>query len=368
MSGNFADTERLVSLTLGVAESGAVRVVTANESVTEASPSATSRPPTFDVPFQADYADRAGFDPDFLGTGALRVHLPRMGDAVLAAAAPLLKKVGDNTHVLHYHHYSLSMHKQRRLALYTAANVDFGGRWDLSRPTDVWRADPRIATDAQVTDFYYRGNQFDRGHLTRREDLEYGHTRMAALVSAADTCHWTNCTPQHQRFNRSKALWQGIERYILEGSIKADAFRVQVFTGPILAEDDPSWKAFPKIQYPVRFWKLVAAVNAGGKLFATAYILDQSEVIDEYGIEEARTVPFGPFKTFQTMIAEIERETGLTFWSGPQTKPLELSQADPLPTAPRRSRRQASRLESAVSVLANGDRLLASLDSIYLGA
>ena len=296
------------------------------------------------------------------------MHLPKLGDATEAAAAPLLKKVGANTNVLHYHHYSVVMHAERRLAIYSAANVDFGGRWELSRPTDVWRTDPRIATDAQLTNFYYRNNKFDRGHLTRREDLEFGKTWKSALVSAADTCHWTNCTPQHEKFNQNKELWQGIERYILEETVEGDAFRAQVITGPILSEDDPSWVAFPKIQYPVRFWKVVAAVDANGKLFATAYILDQSGVIDQFGIEAAREIPFGPYKTFQTTIAEIERETGLTFWSGSDANPTSLSEVDPLPKAPRRPRRPRTGAEESTRVdVPDGYRLLESTGSIYLG-
>ena len=366
--------ERKVTVTLGISPDGGVRVISGGAAeraafAIEAVKAPKEKAPTFDVPFNADYSDRDGFNPDFLGKDGLRVHLPKLGDAAEAVAASLLKQTDANTNVLHYHHYSVVMHEERRLALYSAANVDFGGRWELSRPTDVWRTDPRIATDAQLTNFYYRNNRFDRGHLTRREDLEFGKTRMAALVTAADTCHWTNCTPQHEKFNQNKELWQGIEQYILEQSVKDDAFRAQVITGPILAEDDPTWDAFPKIQYPVRFWKVVAAVDANGKLFATAYILDQSGVIDQFGIEEAaREIPFGAYKTFQTTIAEVERETGLTFWSGPDANPVSLSQVDPLPKAPSRSRRANVRAEESMGIdVPDGYRLLASTDSIYLG-
>jgi endonuclease G, mitochondrial len=364
--------ERMVTVTLGISPDGGVRVISGGAAeraafAIEAAKAPKEKAPTFDVPFNADYSDRKGFSPDFLGKDGLRVHLPKLGDAAEAVAAPLLKQVGANANVLHYHHYSVVMHEERRLAMYSAANVDFGGRWELSRPTDVWRTDSRISTDAQLTNFYYRSNKFDRGHLTRREDLEFGKTWMAALVSAADTCHWTNCTPQHEKFNQNKELWQGIERYILEQSVEDDAFRAQVITGPILAEDDPTWDTFPKIQYPVRFWKVVAAIDANGKLFATAYILDQSGVIDQFGIEVAREIPFGAYKTFQTTIAEVERETGLTFWSGPDANPISLSQADPLPKAPKRPRRPRAGAEESLGIdVPDSYRYLDSLEAILL--
>src|SRR4029450_846983 len=112
----------------------------------------------------------------------------------------------------------------------------FGGRFDMSRPEDNWRVDPRIQAEHQITNFYYKKNQFDRGHLTRREDLEFGATAVKALQSAADTMHWTNATPQHKGFNQSKELWQGVERHLLEEAILQEAFNAQVITGPILEE------------------------------------------------------------------------------------------------------------------------------------
>lgn len=365
-------SERTLTVTLGITDDGRVRIVSSGSAELAAHWAEAARTPekapAFDVPFNADYSDRKGFNADFLGKDALRVQLPKLSEAVASTAAPLLSPVNGNTHVLHYHNYSVVMHEKRRLAIYSAANVDFAGRFLMSRPADVWRMDPRIKAEAQLTNFYYRKNRFDRGHLTRREDLEYGKTRMKALVSAADTCHWTNCTPQHEKFNQNKQLWQGIEQYVLEQSVKDDDFRAQVITGPILAEDDPTWEEFPKIRYPVRFWKVVAAVDARGKLFATAYILDQSGVIDEFGIKEAREIPFGPYKTFQVTIAEIERETGLTFWSGPDAAATPLSNADPLPKAPARHRRTRVRSQEAAGVdVPESYTLLESFDSIYLG-
>ena len=111
-----------------------------------------------------------------------------------------------NSYLLTYHHYSLVMHRKRRFANYSAANVDFSGRFDMPWPPDKWLTDPRISTGAQVRAAMYKSNQFDRGHLTRREDMEFGKTRTEALATAADSCHWTNCTPQHAKFNEGKQL------------------------------------------------------------------------------------------------------------------------------------------------------------------
>lgn len=290
-----------------------------------------------EAPFDATYSNRNGFETTFLDATNpdMEIRLPEPDASLAQLLAPRIDGTG---HVLNYQNYSLAMHAERRMAVYSAANVDFSRRYALSRPADVWRFDPRIAQKHQLGNWYYAKNNFDRGHLTRREDLEFGETPQEALISAADTCHWTNCTPQHGRFNQSKELWQAIERYILEESIFSNKVRAQVITGPIFDEGDPTYK---DIQYPLQYWKVVAAPRVNGALFATAYIASQEAVIAQYGIE-ATDAPFGAFKTFQTTIAEIERLTGLAFRYGPDGAPL--SDCDPLaqPDARRRARRRTA--------------------------
>lgn len=303
----------------------------------------------FEAPFDSNYAGRTGFDPDFLGSGAKRVSFPRMSASLATEAAPLIAQTAANKNVLHYHNYSVVMHATRRFAIYSAANIRFDQRFDMNRPPDVWRRDPRILDKYQIQNFYYASNQFDRGHLTRREDLEFGKTAKVALSSAADTCHWTNCTPQHAKFNQNREIWQGIERHILEDTVLTGDLSAQVITGPVLDEGDPEYK---DIQYPVQYWKVVAAIDDSGGLSATAYIASQEDVIARFGIEAVDL--FGPFKTFQVKITEIERLTGLTFHCGAGDAKL-LRDFDPLAArVRRRARRDVSPSEAAVAAAGAG--------------
>lgn len=314
---------------------------------------------SFDAPFDDDYSKRKGFKEDFLGE-AHSVGLPQMGADLRAVAAPLLE--AKNEFVLKYHNFSVVVHKERRLPIFSAANVSFGNRFEMSRPPDVWRRDPRILAAHQLENWYYASNNFDRGHMTRREDLEYGPSPKAALASAADTCHWANCVPQHSRFNQNKEIWQGVERYILERSIVEGHVNAQVITGPILDGGDPEYR---KIPYPLQFWKVVAALTPDKKLFATAYIASQEEVIARFGIEITE-VPFGAYKTFQTKIAEIERLTGLTFACRSNGK-TRLREFDPLEHAPPSGRRRRPRAqESTGQALPEHYFEIADLDDIQL--
>lgn len=314
--------------------------------VVESALEAKKRPQArFDAPFDEDYGNRKGYNPNFLGSKpGHRVLLPVLSSALEDEAAPLLKPKGANRHVLHYHNFSVVIHAERKLPIYSAANVSFAKRFEMSRPADVWRRDPRILAKYQLENWYYKSNNFDRGHMTRREDLEYGDDPKAALASAADTCHWANCVPQHSRFNQNKEIWQGIERYILEESIFEGKVNAQIITGPILDEGDPEYR---KIKYPLQFWKVVAAVNAKDQLFATAYLASQEDVIAQFGIEVTE-VPFGAYKTFQIKISEIERLTGLKFVCGADE--TALTKHDPLEGRPVRRRRRATESTTGVAI------------------
>lgn len=336
------------------------------EERSQRSTSPGDRPASFDAPFDSNYDNRKGYDPDFLDAEH-RISLPKLSPALLRDVTFLINpKDGKDSkeYVLKYQNYSVVMHRKRRFAIYSAANVSFAGRFMMRRPRDMWRLDPRIPAEAQVGEFYYARNKFDRGHLTRREDLEFGDNPKTALASAGDTMHFTNCTPQQARFNQGKELWQGIERHLLEKAVVADHFNAQVITGPIFDDSDPEYK---QVQYPLQYWKVVAALNESGKLFASAYLASQADVIAQFGIEAIPELPFGPFKTFQVKISEIERLTGLSFGWGTDEQSLE--KFDPLETArPRRRPRHFSATESTpIESLPPGYVELIDLDDIVTG-
>ncbi|MDX2187137.1 MAG: DNA/RNA non-specific endonuclease [Opitutaceae bacterium] len=317
------------------------------------------------VPFDSDYSKRKGFRPDLLGKDAFRVNLPILNEELEKAAARHLSD--PNKYELPYYNHTIVMHAERRLAIYSAASVRGDQRYlglereNYARESD-WRTDERISKRHQLENFFYKGNRFDRGHLTRNEDMEFGPTTLDAVRSALDTFHYTNIAPQHDAFNRKNihqgddltdlelSLWGDLEKHILEKAVFQKEFAIQVISGPILDEGDPVLPAFKDIPYPVRFWKVVAGVDEESKrLFAVAFLLDQSAVINQLGLAEA--VPIAPFRKYQVEIAEIERLTGLKFTSGSDRK-VSLSTFDPLNTARgarRRSRRGNSFNESTSS-------------------
>jgi endonuclease G, mitochondrial len=278
------------------------------------------------VTIDPDYTDRQGYDPDFLGTGPFRVPLPVLPDDLVAAAAVKCDATAEPGYVLPYHHFSVALNKQRRLAFFTAVNIDGRTSVRLTRERDRWSFDPRIPHGAQTGEDVYRNNPLDRGHLVRRLDPAWGASRTAAKAANDDTFHFTNCTPQHEDFNQNQTTWAGLEDYILENADNRD-LRVNVFTGPVFANDDDQYRG---VALPRQFWKVVTMAKDDGSLSATGYLLSQEALIR--GLEAAAVEGFsyGEYRTYQVPITRIQDLTRL--WFGP------LANADPL-----------ARLESGLS-------------------
>ncbi|WP_424950036.1 CU044_2847 family protein [Deinococcus sp.] len=256
-------------------------------------------------PVAADYASRAGngYQPDFLGPV---IPLPdsRRAEAVFGPAAQRLDGAGS---LLEYRHFSVVMCAQRRLAYFTAVNIDGASVVDLPRGRDVWQYDPRLDRSHQVGDELYAnepgGNYFDRGHLVRRRDPTWGPD---AQQANDDTFHWTNCSPQYWQFNESDTLWAGLENFVLLNA-DTDNLRVSVMNGPVFGAGDTLHRG---IQIPKFYWKLVAVLGAAGRLNTSAYVVSQEQQATSIGFE---ALPVGPYRTFQVSVTELERRTLLDF-------------------------------------------------------
>jgi DNA/RNA endonuclease G (NUC1)/V8-like Glu-specific endopeptidase len=256
------------------------------------------------VSIDPNYDDREGYDPEFLGGGALRVPLPQLSTAQEKDAVRVPGADADAPFELTYHHYSVVL-SRRRLAFFTAVNIDGRTARKPHRDPDKWFFDPRVDQALQIGNPLYKGSVFDRGHLVRRLDPAWGRTERVAKVANDDTFHFTNCSPQHKRFNEGKNLWAGLEDFLLDKAA-GDRKRMVVFTGPVLAADDPTYK---DVAIPRQFWKVAVVARPNGKLAALGFLVSQADliapVVEEAAVDVART--------FQVPIGEIEKLTGLDF-------------------------------------------------------
>jgi endonuclease G, mitochondrial len=238
------------------------------------------------------YENSVGYDPSFLGQD---VPLPKIAEELTEDTVPLER--GEGTE-LKYTHFSIIMSKSRRLAFFTATNIDGNNFVNVTRAKDCWYFDPRIEAKYQCGPELYKGNELDRGHLVRRMDPNWGND---AKEANRDTFHFTNCSPQHKNLNQQ--TWQNLEDYILKNATRY-GLKVAVFTGPVFRADDMLYRG---IQIPAEFWKVVAMIKDGGTISATAYLQTQKNLITE--LEFA----YGKYRTYQVPITRIEALTKLDF-------------------------------------------------------
>ncbi|HWR32143.1 MAG TPA: DNA/RNA non-specific endonuclease, partial [Chitinophagaceae bacterium] len=260
-----------------------------------------------------DYSSCKGYLLKFLG-----VDIP-MPQPIKSIKKFMAKLKGTDSNILKYHHYSVIFHSVRMMPVISAINVDGdkGKRLDKTkRGTDVWLRDNRFDYDIQLDDKYYRGSGFDRGHMSRREDANWGSTAEDARLFADLTCMYTNACPQINTLNQSKrgGLWGKLETVVLEtGAIqeRGKTAKVSVFNGPIFNDEkDP---VFRGIQVPMEFYKIILWLTDKKELKATAFRLSQTELVDDIDFEAIDIDSNIEFKEYQCSIKSLERDTRLDF-------------------------------------------------------
>ncbi len=271
-----------------------------------------------------DYGNRSGYDAAFIPGAELPLPQP---DAKLAGDIdPLLPGVagpGGEDGELKYEHFSIKLLKRRRMAAFTATNIDGTHYLAVDRGTgqgnaaegDAWFRDPRVAAGSVLEQDFYTvwSSYFDRGHLTRRSDPSWG-TPDEAERANADTFHFTNCSPQHFRFNQSATYWQGLERYVLENGVLAASSkgRLCVFQGPVFNDQVDLWA--DEVQIPSAFFKIVVWEGKQG-LKAVGLLADQSALLSEsrHSLGAPHELPAVDVNHWRVAIPDLERMTGLDF-------------------------------------------------------
>jgi endonuclease G len=269
----------------------------------------------------AQLQKRGGFNPKFLGKN-FSVSWPGLPDHIERDLAQPSDATAARPHELRYTHFGLKFSTAFKLPVLTAVNINGKDAVRIKRGRDQWFFDGRIDRQLQHGQGAYKDLEIDRGHMVRREDPNWGDD---AKTADGDTFHYTNAAPQHSKLNQGKKLWQGLENHILD-SARTHGFKACVFTAPVFDDDDPTLDE--NIRVPMEFWKVVVMVDSGKKkLHATAYLLSQGQLIRKLLEKRDRSEAvegfvFGPYRTFQISLADLEEATGYQFGA--------LKNADPL--------------------------------------
>jgi endonuclease G len=244
----------------------------------------------------------------------------------------------DDPFLLHYHHYSLVMHRKHRMCLWTASNYNYlaAARRD-TRPrsafgAESWRPDPRVPRECQLvdSDIYGPAKRVDRGHIVRREDNCWGNSPGETEYANSDTYHWTNCTPQHEAFNqehpsdRSKrgiyangvvGAWGHLEAELVD-QIRKNGGKAVLFAGPVLDKFLPDDGEGYGAEIPSKFRKVIVVPDSGKKspqLLAYGYVLDQTRPVKEFGLTYKERVTLPDFARQRTSLQRIQELAGISF-------------------------------------------------------
>lgn len=273
----------------------------------------------------------SGYDPEFLGS---KVPLPSIPDEMLG-------KTFQNGRPVDYLNYSLVLQTERRVALFTASNLDRQHLRVLPQAAVGFDLDPRVPADLQAQASWFQDNGLDRGHLVTRQEIAWGASLDAeAEVAAAQLQSmvnvYTNITPQFDTLNRD--VWVGLEQWVLTVFYKG-ADRVTIFSGPVLDENDP---VIYGVQVPRHFWKVVVSgrLTRTRELAVEAFLIPQLQ--SDAKIERAWT--FSP-DIFRVRVEDLEKLTSLDFGE-------TLRAAD------------VTNRASPSQILTKGDRLVAKLGTL----
>lgn len=261
---------------------------------------------------QLDFSKAKGYRSNFLG---IPVSFPQPNRTTKKFAA---KINGSSEIILKYPNYSVIFHAFRKMPMISGINVegDLKKRKDQTERVDDWLRDPRLPLDIQLNDRFYKGTGFDKGHMARREDANWGSTAAEAKTNADLTCMYTNACPQVPTLNRSnrRGVWGKLEMAILEKGAQEETGRlakISVFNGPVFRDSDPVLQGIP---IPMDYWKIVLWLNDQKQLKATGFLLTQENLVEDIDFDEAidlnDRVEFAPY---MVPVATLSELTGINF-------------------------------------------------------
>ena len=254
-----------------------------------------------------------GYDPSFI-SGKI-VELPTLNAVQLAD----LSVDTDGNNVINYINYSLQLSSSFKFPYFTATNID-GLRFKKVPRKDKWRKDPRLPKEHQLGKEFYTlpKSDFDKGHMTKREDVQWGDTTAIALNAADSTFYYTNAVPQHKELNRD--IWRSLEDYILHTETTKKELKINVFTGPVLSSQNPYFVTplvEEQIQIPSLFWKVVIFEKDDENLYRAGFMMGQNKLLIEHDIIESLESDdnlfneFPDAETYQVNIELIEELSGI---------------------------------------------------------
>jgi DNA/RNA endonuclease G (NUC1) len=187
---------------------------------------------------------------------------------------------------------------------WVAFTVDARNTLDLPRRDRGWAFDPDIPRAWQTGPSTYRGNSYDRGNLIRRADALVGPSEADARASEAEIFYYSVTVPQTGRMNRT--TWVAVEQYTTRLSERLGP--IYVIAGPVYPDLTASNRTYLTLgstgtTVPLYLYRVLLRRDADGRWRSLAFL-----VPNDFSTS-------GDALQFVTSVSEIERLTGLRFFS-----------------------------------------------------
>ena len=188
----------------------------------------------------------------------------------------------------------IEQHEQAAWVIYVISKNQILTK-NAERSNYSFRRDPAIPTGSASTSDYTRSG-FDRGHLAPAADMAYSEETMR------DSFYMTNISPQRPGFNRG--IWKDLEAWARQTAIKEGM--VVIVTGPVFPSQNAETIGKNKVTVPTHFYKIIYDLTPPQKMIGFLLPNKKSDK---------------PLRVFAVSVDEIERLTGLDFFSEvPQQK------------------------------------------------
>lgn len=307
-----------------------------------------------------NYSDRKGYSKKFISNKD-SVSLPDFSKISNIFKAGIKK---ESVYEIPYYNFSVILHSKRKLPLFTACNID-GDKFVDTERKNSWRDDPRAKGFTLGRKLYSaEKSNFDKGHMTAREDPAWGDDKKSAFLADQDTFHYTNAVPQHHGLNNE--TWKELEQTVLKkGTIKSRR-KICVFTGPVLDENDPLFVTKvdgEEIQIPLKFWKVIVWKKKDKGLHAVGFVMSQEDLLKRDNTIKTKArmkaamppedifenIKFKDGKSYQVQVSLIEKSAKIKFGWKNVKFPYKEKTAREMKSAAKTKTRGIARTGAAVS-------------------
>lgn len=276
----------------------AVRISTLNRLLSEGAAGSIFKgaSPTLRHHIPEHFADRGGYDPEFLmlapvplPSPALEVRLLRPADAT-----------DDRPFELLYQGFSVLSSANGPVLV--AANIDGSRRWTVAAdPAGAWQ-------DDRLPDV---GHSLGRPLIAAR-DLGWGQEEAAARVAVEDAAHQTLCLPDRPGLGPGDVVWPALIEAALTHE-RTHRARATVFAGPVVQDGDAT-EVFKVIVVMAQDAEDPATLH----LKATAFLQTRGESVGHILKRHNRSELWegfrhGALRTVQIRVADLEAVTGHDF-------------------------------------------------------